>query len=464
MSQPSIIHNDITDPDFRQLGDQVIEAMQRLHVPGVAVGILHQEQDHYAGFGVTSVEHPLPVNADTLFQIGSITKTFVGTAAMRLVELGQLDLDAPIRTYLPDLRLASEETASKVTLRHLFTHTGGWVGDYFNDFGYGDDALARMVSQVGALEKLTPLGALFSYNNAGFYLAGRVIEMVTGKPFEAALKELVLDPLGLAMSFFFPHDVITHRFVVGHETVDGEPRVARPWAVGRAIHPAGGIVSNVKDLVLYARFHMGNGTSLKGTRLLTPESLAAMKTPQVPGSGMTDAVGITWMLTNAGGAWVVRHGGGTKGQVTEFRLAPAHRFAIAVLTNSEDGGELCDQIANWAMRHYLGLGMPEAAPLDLPADRLARYVGRYASSGSNYELSLREGGLTMQVIDTGGFPTPETPPPPTQPPPVRLAFYGEDRIVALDSPFKDDRGEFLVNPDGSIEWFRFGGRIRKRQE
>ena len=209
---------------------------------------------------------------------------------------------------------------------------------------------------------------------------------------------------------------------------------------------------------------MGNGTSPDGTHLLTPESLAAMKTPQVPGSGITDAVGITWMLTNAGGAWVVRHGGGTKGQVTEFRLVPAHHFAITVLTNSEDGGELCDQVANWAMRHYLGFGMPEAVPLDLPADKLAQYVGRYVASDSNYELSLREGGLTMQVTYTGGFPTPETPPPPSQPPPVRLAFYGEDRVVALDSPFKDDRGEFLYNPDDSIAWFRFGGRIRKRQK
>jgi CubicO group peptidase (beta-lactamase class C family) len=130
MSQQDIIHDDITDPNLRLLGEQVIEAMQRLRVPGVAVGVLHNGQEHVAGFGVTSVEHPLPVNADTLFQIGSITKTFVGTAAMRLVEMGKLGLDVPVRAYLPDLRLASEQVASKVTLRHLFTHTGGWVGDY----------------------------------------------------------------------------------------------------------------------------------------------------------------------------------------------------------------------------------------------------------------------------------------------------------------------------------------------
>ena len=137
-------------------------------------------------------------------------------------------------------------------------------------------------------------------------------------------------------------------------------------------------------------------------------------------------------------------------------------FAIIVLTNSEDGGELCDQVADWAMRHYLGWGMPEAKPLDLPAGRLTQYIGRYVSAGSDCVLGLREGGLTMQVTYKGGFPTPETPPPPSQPPLVRLAFYGEDRAVGLESPFKGDRGEFLRSPDGGIAWFRFGGRIQAR--
>jgi CubicO group peptidase (beta-lactamase class C family) len=456
MSQNTILHNTLADPDLRWLGDKVIEAMQRLHAPGVAVGVLYQGQEHVAGFGVTSIENPLPVNADTLFQIGSITKTFVGTAAMRLVEQGKLDLDAPVRAYLPDLRLKSEETTSRVNLRHLFTHTGGWVGDYFNDFGYGDDALVKMMEHVGQLEQLTPLGALYSYNNAGFYIAGRVIEVVTGQPFEAALKALVLDPLGLSMSFFFPHDVISRRFVVGHFVKDGKPEVARPWAVGRAIHPAGGLVSNVRDLLRYAHFHLGDGAGV-----LTPTSLAAMRQPLAPGGGMTDAVGVTWMLTNAHGHWVVRHGGGTKGQVTEFRMIPAHSFAVTILTNCNEGGELCEEVADWAMKHYLGFGMPEAVPIAMAGDKLDEYVGHYIGYRETCDLSRGEGGLVLQVKSEGGFPTPETPPPPA-PPPVRLAFYAEDRIVGLDSPMKGDRGEFLRDPDGRLAWFRFGGRINRR--
>lgn len=462
MSKETIVPDDITDPDVRLLGEQVIEAMRRLHVPGVAVGVLHHGQVHSAGFGVTSVENPLPVNADTLFQVGSITKTFVGTAAMRLVEMGKLDLDAPIRLYLPDLRLASEETARKVTLRHLFTHTGGWVGDYFDDLGAGDDALSRMISKMGELEQLTPLGTVYSYNNAGFYLAGRVLEVCTGRTFEAVIKDMVLDPLGLNMSFFFPADVMTHRFVVGHYVVDGEPQVARPWAVGRCIHPAGGIVSNVRDLMRYARFHLGDGAGPDGARLLAPRSMAMMQSPLAPASGNTDAVGVTWMLTDAGGTWVVRHGGGTHGQTTELRLAPARGFAITILTNSDDGDQLCEHVAEWALDHYLGLALPKAVPLDVSEDKLISYVGRYTSIMDIDELSLQDGQLMLQITVKGGFPTPETPPPPS-PPPVRLALCGEDRVVALDHPLKGERGEFLRNPDGSIAWLRFGGRIRKRE-
>ena len=167
----------VKDPDalFRRLGAFVKAEMKRLHVPGVAVGVVHEGREYTAGFGVTSVENPLPVDADTLFQIGSTTKTFTGTAAMRLVERGRLDLDAPVRTYLPKLRLAGRGVAGRVTLRHLFNHTGGWVGDTFVDTGWGDDALAKAVARMAEIEQLTPLGEVWSYNNAGFYLVGRAV-------------------------------------------------------------------------------------------------------------------------------------------------------------------------------------------------------------------------------------------------------------------------------------------------
>lgn len=448
---------------LRPLADRVVAAMARLHVPGVAVGLLHEGEEHAAGFGVTSVEHPLPVDAGTLFQIGSITKTATGTLIMRLVEQGRLELDTPIRSYLPDLRLADEQVAAGLTLRHLLTHTGGWAGDYFDDPGPGDDALATIVSRLAELPQLTPLGEVWSYNNAGFYIAGRLIEVVAGKTYEAAARELLLHPLGMDMSFFFAADAITHRVVVGHQVRDGRPELTRPWALARAANPVGGIISTAQDLLRYARFHLGDGTAPDGTRLLRPESVAAMQTPLVPTDGVGGMVGLSWMLRDADGVRIVRHGGATKGQMASLVLVPAHSFAIAVLTNANRGDELHREVTQWALAHYLGITEPAPVPSERP--ELAPYVGRYAGalSTSDVELSVHDGKLVMHVVPKGGFPTPEVPPPPA-PPPVRLAFCGDDCVLVLDPPMKDTTGEFLRNPDRSIAWFRYGGRIRARQE
>src|SRR5206468_4282575 len=148
---------------FDRVCDAIRASMEETQTPGVAVGMLHQGEEEVAGFGVTSIENPLEVTPDTLFQIGSITKTFTGTVAMRLVERGELDLDAALRTYLPHLKLSDADVAARVTMRHLLTHTGGWIGDYFDDVGPGEDALARVCSSMSELPQLTPLGDVWSY-------------------------------------------------------------------------------------------------------------------------------------------------------------------------------------------------------------------------------------------------------------------------------------------------------------
>src|SRR5690349_17296976 len=115
-TQPDAALAAIGDPDFRLLGEQVVAAMAKYRVPGVAVGLIQGAAEQVAGFGVTNIEQPLAVDGDTLFQIGSTTKTVTGTVLMRLVERGRLDLEAPVRTYLPDLRLADADVAARVTL------------------------------------------------------------------------------------------------------------------------------------------------------------------------------------------------------------------------------------------------------------------------------------------------------------------------------------------------------------
>jgi len=431
---------------------RVRELMDGLAVPGIALGVVHGDASEVAGFGVTSLANPLPVDEDTLFQIGSITKTFTATAAMRLVEAGELALDEPVRTYLPDLRMADEAVTYGVTMRHLLSHTGGWAGDHFASIGRGDDALARMVSTLDRLEQLTPLGQVWSYNNAGFYIAGRVIEVVAGRPFEDALRELVLEPLGLERSFFFADEVITHRFVVGH---DRSGAVLRPWSIGRPAAAAGGLITSVHELLRYAR------AQWEPDGFLSDASIAELRRPHAGIGGLPgDAVGLGWYLSAREGRVLLRHTGGTNGQMSLLVVAPNDRFALAVLSNQDNGMALASALQTEVLRAELGIEPPADHVVELPEDELREYEGAYESQTQVVTLALSDGALVLESVGKGGFPEPDSPPRPG-PPPSRLVFTGRDAVVAVDSPLQGARAEFLREPDGDIAWLRYGGRLHR---
>lgn len=446
---------------WERLVEFVTRTMQETRVPGVALGVLHAGETTTAGFGVTNVDHPLPVTDETLFQIGSITKTFTGTAIMRLVEMDKLRLDATVRSYLPDFKLRDETAAAQVTIRHLLTHMGGWAGDYFDDTGVGDDALARYVAAMADLEQLAPLGTVWSYNNAGFCLAGYLIEVVTGQSYQAALKELVLEPLGLENAYLEAGEVITYRFAVGHNVAAQGPQVARPWPLPRSVYPAGGLVCHVKELLRYARFHLGDGCAKDGNRLLTAESMAQMQSPQVTVRGK-EMWGLTWSLDETSGVRQVLHGGGTLGQVTLLVLVPAHDFALVVLTNADQGGLLTREVSRQALKEYLGLETPLPAPIEASKDELAAYVGRYSRPFADIELGILGGRLVGQITYKGGFPTKDSPPPPP-PPPMSLALCEPDRLLGLDGAYKDELFDVIRRADGSIGWLRAEGRIHRKE-
>lgn len=455
------------------LNHQIHHLMQTLRVPGVALGLILDGQAYTAGYGVTSIENPLPVTAETLFQIGSTTKTFNGTSIMRLIEnevhpahLPPLELDRPVRDYLPDFRLSDPSAAATVTMRHLMTHTSGWVGDYFEDYGPGADALAQYVSHMRDLPQLTPPGEVWSYNNANFWVMGRMIEVLTGQTWEAALKEWVIDPLGLTRSFFFADDVIAYRFAVGHHVRKHSTVVARRWSFPRR-RPSGALISTVTDQLRYARFHMGDGANAQGKPLLTTASLRLMQTPQCARSLDGTQMGLTWMLPEIAGTRIVQHGGATNGQMSAFVMVPSRNFALTILTNADKGAVLHRAVTRWALEHYLGLREPQPAIQSLPPDQLMPYTGRYQTPPCelnialpDIELTIRDGGLFMEFHARGGYPTRDSPQPP--PAPLRLAFCGVDQVIALDETAEDLRGDFLRDSAGRIAFFRWGSRIRPR--
>jgi CubicO group peptidase (beta-lactamase class C family) len=443
-----------------ELREVVATVMSEHPVPGVVVAILAGGKQWIECFGVTNIDHPLPVNDHSLFQIGSVTKTFTATAIARLAERGDLSLDFPVRTYLPALRLADESVAAAVTLRHLLTHQGGWFGDLFDDTGMGDDALARYVDLLPGQEQQTPLGTIWAYNNSAFALAARVLEVVTGTTAEEAIRELVLQPLQMTGSFFFARDAITHRVAAGHFVYPEGPQVARPWYVPRGIHAVGGIITSATDLLRYAQFQVGNGTGPNGSSMLSPQWLAAMATRQCDGP-LGQQQGLGWNLRELDGMTIVAHGGATSGQMAMLALIPREQFALAVLTNSGRGTFVHQAVARWAYRRYFDIAFPTPRPDPHARVDLAEFVGTYSSPGNTWEVRLADGSLVMEVHPKVALAKDYERRPPV-PPPARAEPSGPDRVVIMEGPSQHNEGEFLRDRAGHIVWLRIGSRIHRR--
>lgn len=453
----ALLHDDL----FAQLGKLVQDEMARLDVPGVAVGMIDGDQEQIATFGVTNINHPLPITADTLFQIGSTTKTFTAAIVMRLVEAGKLDLDTPVRTYLPALRLADRNVANRVTLRHLLSHSGGWSGDFFLDTGTGRDAIRRAVARMHSLPQITPLDSVWHYNNAGFYIAGRVIEVVTRKPYEQVAREMVLEPLGMNMTFFTAEEAITYRVAAGHNNPDVRgthpAKVALPWGLPRNTDPVGRIISTVRDQLRYARFHLGDGTAEDGTRLLSAESMSLMRSPRIEATN-GEHFGLGWFLRDMNGTLQMRHGGATNGQMSAFVLVPSRYWGITVLTNADLGRALHSQVTEWALEHYIGYHPPADDPIESALEDLQPYVGRYADAMVDLDVYLKGDKLFIQPEVKRALPGQEMPPPE---PAAPLARYAADKLVVLDGPMSGAHMEF-IREGKKIIWLRAGGRLYGR--
>jgi CubicO group peptidase (beta-lactamase class C family) len=458
--------------DAKQLQDWLGTNATEFDVPGVAVGVYAGGEEQYAFHGVTSIENPLPVDENTLFQYGSTHKTFTATAIMRLVEQGEVDLGATVRTYLPELKLKDKSVAERVTVLQLLNHTAGWPGDTREDCGDGDDARERFIERMAEYDQVTPLGSVVSYNNASLNMAGRIIEKVTGKVYETAMKELIYEPLGLKNTFFFPNDVMTRRFAAGHrQDPDGTIKLARPWGLPRAGAPAGGfgVSANAADQIAWARFHLGDGTAPDGTRLLSKESIDLMKQPTVemPGSALGDAVGISWLIRDVEGVRLVGHGGTTNGQHSEFLTVPERDFAVISMTNcGPNGAHLNDALLRWALETYLGVIDREPEPVSLGDAALAEYAGVYETVHAFAHITAESGGLVLNVeikpeaikqLEEEMGEIPEQPPFP-------LGMLGGegDRYIITDGPGKGMKGYFLRDAEGGIEAVHVGGRLAMR--
>ena len=452
---------------FRQLDEKVLAGMDRYAVPGAAVAVLYRGHEHVRGFGVTDVRYRVPVDGDTLFRVASTSKTFTGTAAMQLADAGRLDLSREVRHYLPDFRAPAG--AETVTVRQLLNHSAGWLGDDLYDTGRGVSALPLYVARMATLPQLTPVGQVFSYNDAALALAGRVVEQVAGQPYEYAVRDLLLRPLGMRHSFFFSDEIIGYNVAASHATVKDRPVVLPPlWHLPRSINAAGGLICSAADMLRWAEFHLGDGRAPDGRRLLSQASLEAMRSHPGPGGTLIvelTGMGVTWMLRpTAQGVRVVQAGGHWPGQVSGFLMVPQRHFALALLTNSEAAIPLFDEFfaADWALRLFTGLSNLPAPERHLDAAELARYEGRYTTqmvdsrgrlvSEPVQTMTAHHGGLRL----AGGGPA------------TLLTFYrshlGPDYVLVknADGTLTGRRANFVRDQAGQVRWLRLNGRLHQR--
>lgn len=453
------------DARFEAIVSLAQAKMREFGVPGVALGILYNGTATIRGLGITNVEDSLPVTAHTVFPIASISKTFATTAMMRLVEQGKVDLHAPVRAYVPEFRVRDDAVSRDVTVWHLLTHLGGWEGQVSGP-DRGAETLTNFLTTITDLMQVAPPGAAWSYNNAGFSIAGRVIEKVTGTSINRAIRDLVFQPLGLEHAGTTAGDFIVNRFAAGHTTRDGKPMLNRPFTPSVSV-TAGGVGLCMTDLLTYARFHMGDGTSSNGARVLKRESLEQMRTSQSRKQGNDDDIGIGWHLRTVGPIRTASHGGTLGGHILLLEIVPERNFAIAILTNSSNGWRLIQDVEREALRSYLGVSfapnqaiahrglvetLPSVQPLSQQPD-LAPYVGTYVRP--NNTVTVRAGGnqLLVQERPNNGQARAEMP----------VSFYGPDRVVVIDGPQRGQSIEFIRDAGGRVTWVRVMGRVGVRE-
>ena len=359
----------------------------------------------------------------------------------------------------PSFGLRDSASAQAVKVRHLLTHVGGWTGDVFTDTGNNDDAAKLYVESMAEFEQLAPLGTIFSYNNAAFAVAGRVIETVTGMRYEDAAREQIFEPLGMESSSFFPHEVMLHRFAVGHQVADeagkSETKVVRPWAIPRALNAAGGICCHVGDLLRYGAYHLGEGPPL-----LRADSLRQMHSPQVTINAYVGAVGLAWIISDAGGPRRLWHTGGTNGQNAILTLVPERGLALAMMANGTTGGIINDRYNKWVLREFCGIELPEPTAIDSTPDALAQYEGVYKGTMKEIALRMEEGELIAAIESERGFPTDaqlDTPPP------APIARCGEDELLVRAGQYQGSRVDVIRDESNAIRYLRFGSRLHVKQ-
>lgn len=451
---------------MRELQKALDRICDERRIPGAVVGVVSDGETAVATHGIGNLNTGIPVVRETLFQAGSIGKSYTATAVMQLVDDGSLSLDAPLRDYIPDLEFADAGVSKTLTARQILTHTAGIDGDRLDQefaYGRGDDCVARYVAGLTDLPLITAPGGLWSYCNSGYVVLGRLIEVLTDLPFETALRTRLLEPAGLTDTLFFPGEMVMRSLAVGHvRQGDSDPIVAPMWEMSRAAGPAGSTINaTIDDLLGFAQIHLNDGIAPNGERVLSEASARAMREPLVACPEhelLGDHWGLGFFVRTLGGPLVYGHDGNTIGLTACLRIIPDKKAAWGLLMNLSSQNWAAADFAQAAIDPWLGtvtLGGP--APSGAAPDAPGRYVGTYTSIGAKFAVTEDDGGLAATLEPLAEEPTG---PPMTG----TLQYVAGDRFVLQVAALGDDvmPVTFLEPNNGGFDYLHMGARLYRR--
>jgi CubicO group peptidase (beta-lactamase class C family) len=369
----------------------ISELLAEYRIPSAAVGILHNGAITEFAAGVKDVTTGEPATTDTVYQCGSMTKTWTALAFVQLVGEGKVDLDEPVRTYLPDFRVADPFVSAHVTPRHLLNHTNG-IEEDFGDPGDGDDVHARMVENIADDGQVHPLGHTHGYSAAlGYAILARIMEVVDGKRWDDIMRDRLFVPLGLRSTSSRADQVDPARAATGHVLRSlAEGPVVTPVAhLPRSFGPGGNVSSTVRDVLTMAR------VLLDGGPLVHEMTHSRVPVPDPYLFGPAWALGL--IVCDWHGETVYASDGSTIGQNARLRILPDSNTAIVMLTNGGPRETFYRKAFNEILTD---LNLVTIPPLPTPDPRLSldvsRYTGVYERIGSRYEVTAAGGDLGLR--------------------------------------------------------------------
>ena len=338
---PSLSAADLPDAD-----DLMLRLMSTDNVPGAALALIKDGTIVLEkGYGFRDLETHAPVSTATLFNIGSISKSFTALDIAQLVDRQEVDLDTPVIKYIPDFRLTDPQAVQAVTLRQLLSHTSGLPADEHWP-PQVPPTRAGIVGEFANMPITAKPGTRFQYCSRCVVLAAYVLERVTGQSWEGYTRTQIFEPLGMGTASFGPlglEEATDRAQPYRHDAVSGDVPV--PWRRLRYLQPlapAGGIDASVDEMARYALLQLGDGT-ISGRRVLSAQMMAELHRPEITvGADWTPAARIEdmhyalgWFTADVRGVHIVFHNGANPGFRAAIVLAPSAKAGVVVLTSGE---------------------------------------------------------------------------------------------------------------------------------